>query len=523
MTRHLFALLVLASLVLPVSAVAEDETRWLSDASQGPRLKRVEQGLPSVILADGTVLQLDIQGWMKLFGVPGLSIAVFDNFQVVWRQSYGVREAGTSVPVTVDTTFQAGSVSKPVTALAAMRAVQDGRFTLDENVNNKLLSWKVPDNEFTKQEKVTLRRLLSHSAGLSVHGFPGYAVGQPLPTLVQVLNGEKPANTAPVRVVMVPGTKFEYSGGGTTVVQQLLIDQLKKPFPELMAETVFAPLGLTHSSYEEPQPPGRAALSAVGHHIDGTPVPGKWHVYPEMAAAGLWTTPGDLAEVALEVAKSKHGKSNRLLSQKSIQEMLTVQATPLGLGFFVDPQSDRFGHDGDDDGFKTALIAFSDSGKGAVLMANSDYGVWLVGPLLSSLAKEYGWKAFHPDPMRPHVRFIFIARRLGATQALEDYSAQRATRAAKDFSAVDLNAGGYDLLGLGKTEDAIRVFQANVALYPNDANVYDSLGEGYMAAGQKELAIWNYRKSLELNPHNDNAVAMLKKLGVAGLPDAGVP
>jgi CubicO group peptidase (beta-lactamase class C family) len=523
MTRHLFALLVLASLVLPVSAVAEDETRWLSDASQGPRLKRVEQGLPSVVLADGTVLQLDIQGWMKLFGVPGLSIAVFDTFQVVWRKSYGVREAGTSAPVTLDTTFQAGSVSKPVTALAAMRAVQDGRFTLDENVNNKLRSWKVPDNEFTKQEKVTLRRLLSHSAGLSVHGFPGYAVGQPLPTLVQVLNGEKPANTAPVRVVMVPGTKFEYSGGGTTVVQQLLIDQLKRPFPELMAETVFAPLGLTHSSYEEPQPPGRAALSAVGHHIDGTPVPGKWHIYPEMAAAGLWTTPGDLAEVALEVAKSKHGKSNRILSQQSIQEMLTVQAAPLGLGFFVDSQSDRFGHDGDDDGFKTALIAFSDSGKGAVLMANSDYGVWLVGPLLSSLAKEYGWKALHPDPMRPHVRFIFIARKLGAARALEDYSAQRAKGPAKDFSVVDLNAGGYDLLGLGKTEDAIRVFQANVALYPKDANVYDSLGEGYMAAGQKALAIWNYRKSLELNPHNDNAVAMLQKLGVGGLPDAGAP
>jgi CubicO group peptidase (beta-lactamase class C family) len=523
MTRHLFALLVLASLVLPVSAVAEDGTRWLADASQGPRLKRVEQGLPGVVLADGTVLQLDIQGWMKLFGVPGLSIAVFDNFQVVWRKSYGVREAGTSAPVTLDTTFQAGSVSKPVTALAAMRAVQEGRFTLDENVNDKLLSWKVPDNEFTKQEKVTLRRLLSHSAGLSVHGFPGYAVGQPLPTLVQVLNGEKPANTAPVRVVMVPGTKFEYSGGGTLVVQQLLIDQLKKPFPELMAESVFRPLGLTRSSYEEPQPPVRAAMSAVGHHIDGTPVPGKWHIYPEMAAGGLWTTPGDLAEVALEVAKSKHGKSNRILSQQSTQEMLRVQAAPMGLGFFVDSQSDRFGHDGDDDGFKTALIAFSDSGKGAVLMANSDYGVWLVGPLLSSLAKEYGWKALPADRMRPHVRFIFIARRLGAAQALEDYSAQRAKGPAKDFSAVDLNAGGYDLLGLGKTEDAIRVFQANVALYPNEANVYDSLGEGYMAAGQKDLAIWNYRKSLELNPHNDNAVAMLKKLGVGGLPDAGAP
>ena len=270
MTRHLFALLLLASLVLPQPAAAGDDTRWLTDASQASRVERVERGIPSVTLADGQVLQLDLQGWMELLKVPGLSIAVFDNFQVVWRKSYGVREVGTSVPVTLDTTFQAGSVSKPVTALAAMRFVQAGRFTLDENVNDKLLSWKVPENAFTAHEKVTLRRLLSHSAGLSVHGFPGYAVGSPIPTLVQVLNGEKPANTAPVRVVMVPGTKFEYSGGGTLIVQQLLIDQLRKSFPQLMAETVFQPLGLTHSSYEQPQPPVRAAMSSRGSQSAGS-------------------------------------------------------------------------------------------------------------------------------------------------------------------------------------------------------------------------------------------------------------
>ena len=523
MTRHLFALLALASLVPPELAAAEGDTRWLADVSQAARLARVEHGLPPVVLSDGTVLPLDLQGWMEVFAVPGLSIAVFDNFQVVWRKSYGVREVGAPSKVTLDTTFQAGSVSKPVTALAAMRAVQDGRISLDEDVNDKLLTWKVPDNDFTHQQKVTLRRLLSHSAGLSVHGFPGYAVGAPLPTLVQVLNGEKPANTAPVRVVMVPGTKFEYSGGGTTIVQQLLIDRLKRPFAELMAETVFQPLGLTHSSYEEPQPADRASMSAVGHHIDGTPVVGRWHIYPEMAAAGLWTTPGDLAEVALEVAKSKHGKSNRLLSQETIQEMLTVQMAPMGLGFFLDAKSDRFGHEGDDDGFKTALIAFADSGKGAVVMANSDYGVWLVGPLFSSLATEYGWKSFEAEALRPHVRFIVIARKLGAARALQDYAALRARGPEKGFSAVDLNAGGYDLLGAGETDDAIRVFQANVALYPNDANVYDSLAEGYMTAGKKDLAIWNYRKSLKLNPKNDNAVGMLQKLGVAWQPDAGAP
>jgi CubicO group peptidase (beta-lactamase class C family) len=523
MTRHLFALLLLASLVLPQPAAAKDDTRWLSAPSQAPRVERVERGLPPVTLSDGQVLQLDLQGWMETLKVPGLSIAVFDNFQVVWRKSYGVREVGASAPVTLDTTFQAGSVSKPVMALAAMRFVQEGRFNLDENVNDKLLSWKVPDNPFTVREKVTLRRLLSHSAGLSVHGFPGYAVGSPTPTLVQVLNGEKPANTAPVRVVMVPGTKFEYSGGGTLIVQQLLIDQFKKPFPQLMAETVFQPLGLTHSSYEQPQPPARAAMSAVGHHADGKPVEGKWHIYPEMAAGGLWTTPGDLAEVAIEVAKSKHGKSNRILSQESVRQMLTVQMAPLGLGFFLDAKNDRFGHDGDDDGFQTDLVAFSESGQGAAVMANSDFGSLLFEPLMQSLAKEYGWKSYTAEPMRPYLRFILVSRQLGTTKALEDYSALRAKGPEKDFGPVDLNAGGYALLNAGQAEDAIRVFQANVALYPNDSNAYDSLAEGYMTAGKKDLAIRNYEKSLELDPKNKNAVAMLSRLGVTWQPDPKRP
>jgi CubicO group peptidase (beta-lactamase class C family) len=522
MTRHLFALLFLACLVLPGLASGKDERQWLQSASEAPRIERVERGLPSVSLP-GEELKLDLQAWMELFKVPGLSVAVFDNFRVVWRKSYGVREAGTAPPVTLDTTFQAGSVSKPVAALAAMRFVQDGRLNLDTNVNDALLSWKVPDNAFTAREKVTLRRLLSHSAGLNVHGFPGYAVGTPVPTLLQVLDGEKPANTKPVRVVMVPGTKFEYSGGGTLIVQLLLVEQAKKPFAQLMDETVFRPLGLTHSSYEQPQPPLRAAFSAVGHHTDGKPVEGKWHIYPEMAAAGLWTTPTDLAQVAIEVAKSKHGVSNRILSEATTQQMLTVQAAPLGLGFFLNPKSDFFGHDGDDEGFTATLVAFSDSGQGAAVMANSEYGPVVFGPVLASLAKEYGWKSYVEEPMRPYLRFMVVARKLGATKALEDYSAQRAKGPDKRFSAVDLNVGGYDLLGAGKTEEAIRVFQANVALYPADANVYDSLGEGYMNAGKKDLAIQNYRKSLELNPNNTNGVAMLAKLGVTWHPDAGTP
>jgi CubicO group peptidase (beta-lactamase class C family) len=515
------ALLVLLALGIGPPAEAKDDARWLADASQAPRIGRVEQGLPTFALSSGETVHLDVQAWMEAFGVPGLSIAVFDNFRTVWKKSYGVRNVGSGLPVTLDTTFQAGSISKPLTAMAVMHFVQQGRFSLDEPVNDRLVSWKVPDNQFTAVEKVTLRRLLSHSAGLTVHGFPGYAVGEPIPTLVQVLDGTKPANTRPVRVEMVPGTKFQYSGGGTTIVQLFLVEQLKKPFPQILDETLFQPLGLKRSSYQQPQPPARAAFSATGHTQDGKPVEGRWHIYPEMAAAGLWTTAGDLAEVAIEVAKSKHGRSNRILSQASTQEMLTVQAEPVGIGFFLDSKSDRFGHNGDDEGFQASLVAFSDSGKGAVIMVNSANGFAIYEPLMASLAKEYGWTAYPEGPVHPFLRFRVVAKKLGVQEALQDYAAQRAQGPAKLFDNGDLNASGYSLLGDGQVEDAIRVFQANVGYYPDDANAYDSLGEGYMKAGKKDLAVENYRKSLKMNPANHNAVVMLGKLGVTWTEDAG--
>src|SRR6202008_2867755 len=199
----------------------------------------------------------------------------------------------------------AGSISKPVAAAGMLALVQEGKLSLDEDVNQKLKSWKVPENEFTREQKVTLRRLASHTAGLTVHGFPGYEVGEKLPTLVQILNGEKPANTLPIRVDLVPGTKERYSGGGVTIEQQVMMDVTGKAFPALMKETVLDKIGMSDSSYEQPLPEAWAARTPTGTYQDGKPVHGKWHVYPEMAAAGLWTTPGDLAKFAIEIALAR--------------------------------------------------------------------------------------------------------------------------------------------------------------------------------------------------------------------------
>jgi CubicO group peptidase (beta-lactamase class C family) len=449
---------------------------------------------------------------MEKFKVPGVSIAVIDNFQIAWAKGYGLIGADSKTPVTPKTLFQAGSISKPVTAAAALSMVEHGQLSLDQNVNDQLQSWKVPDNEFTQTEKVTLRRILSHTAGLTVHGFPGYDVDAPLPTVVQVLNGEKPANTAPVRVDFVPGTKLRYSGGGVTIEQLLMTDVSGKPFAALLRETVLDKIGMSDSSYEQPLPPARAAATAAGTYAGGQPVHRRWHVYPEMAAAGLWTTPTDLAQFAIEIALSKNGKSNRVLSQKMTNEMLTPVMEEVALGFFLEKENPGvFGHGGADEGFQALLTMNYDTGKGVVIMADSDNGIAVAGQLLRSVARDYGWNYKSDDD--PIAELYLIALANGSSAALERFDEIKSTHSPDH--AMDegvLNTLGYELLSGDKTSEAIAIFRKNVQEHPQSANVYDSLGEGYMKSGQKDLAIQNYEKSLQLDPQNTNAVNMLKKL-----------
>ena len=238
-----------------------------------------------------------ILGEMRKRQVAGLSLAIIQDGKIVKARGYGVTERSGDSPVTTATLFQAGSISKSVSALGALRLVEQSKLALDEDVNARLVTWKVPVNEFTKEKKVTLRGLLSHTAGLTVHGFPGYATDDPVPTVVQILDGAKPANTKPIRVDFVPGSQWRYSGGGYTVMQQMIVDVTGAPFPRFMREAVLGPLAMKDSTFEQPLPAGTAKQTASGHVGDRSPVKGRWHIYPEMAAAGLWTTPSDLVRL----------------------------------------------------------------------------------------------------------------------------------------------------------------------------------------------------------------------------------
>ncbi|MCP3063486.1 serine hydrolase [Myxococcus sp. K38C18041901] len=504
--------------LLTGAAPSKPQTQWLSRPAEAAHVARVEEGMAPVSIPGETPRHLSLTQWMELYKVPGLSIAVFEKGKLVWTKAYGVKHAGGTEPVAIDTLFQAASISKPMTALAALHHAEKRKWSIDENVNDKLVSWKVPDNEFTQEQKVTLRRLLSHTAGTTVGGFAGYPVNGPLPTVQQILDGEKPANSPAVRVNTVPGTLRRYSGGGTTIVQQLLVDQLKKPFPQIMKETVLTPLGMKDSFFEQPLSPALAPRAATGTTPGGKSVEGGWRVHPELAPAGLWTTPSDLARAAIEMFKAYHGQSKRLVSQAMAKQMLAHDPVSgaIGVGFMRPVGKAWFGHGGGNEGYRANLTAFTESGNGVAIMTNSDNGSLLFERLIASVQAAHGWKGFEVGPEAPATTADLLMRLKGVDDALAWFKARKAEAPQDEqLSPAILNDMGYSLLREGRLPDALKLFEANVALFPQDANAHDSLGEGYVAAGREAEGAASYRKSLELNPKNDNARKVLETLGAA--------
>ena len=369
-----------------------------SERAKDPRIQQFENGLlPRAALKKNLGRTASITQRMQDLGMPGVSVAVIDEGKVVLTRAYGLRDTVEKTPVTTETLFQAGSISKPVAALGALRLVQEGKLSLDEDVNAKLRTWRVPENEFTTNEKVTLRRLVSHTAGLTVHGFPGYAAGVQVPTVVQVLNGEPPANTPPVRVDIRPGSTYRYSGGGYTVMQLLIADVSNESFETFMQTKVLDVLGMKSSTYAQNPPAALAARRASGHRPGGMRIPGKLHIYPEMAAAGLWTTAADLAQYLIYVQTAVGGDTGPLLNSSLANELVTrQQGSHHGLGpeIYEVGEFARFGHNGVNEGFEAAAVAYVAQGKGVVIMANANGAGSFFDEVKASVARAYGWPGF---------------------------------------------------------------------------------------------------------------------------------
>lgn len=386
--------IALMLILLSVCGIARPQTS--QQGSGEARIEHVLSGLRSPIAIKGRNPETwTLADALSQSHVPGISIALIDNNQIAWARGFGVKQAGTADPVTASTLFQAQSISKAVTATATLVLVNSGRLSLDESPNAYLKSWKLPYNDYQAQEKVTLRRILSHSSGLNVSSFAGYQVGEPLPSLLQILNGEKPANNPPVRVDFTPSSKSRYSGAGAEVEQQLLTDVTGQSFPELMKRLVLTPVGITLSTYEQPLPQARWVEAASGHDGDGAVIKGRWLIQPQLAAGGLWTTPTDLAMWALAITRAWKGEQNALFSKRIATEMLTVQVAPYGLGVEVQGSGPtlEFSHGGSNVGFRAQLVMFPAVGKGAVIMANGDRADWVISSLIKSIASEYDWPA----------------------------------------------------------------------------------------------------------------------------------
>jgi CubicO group peptidase (beta-lactamase class C family) len=368
---------------------------------------QIEAGLLPAVQVKGDDTRFSLEARMREYKIPAFSIAVFDNYEVVWAKAYGFADVESQRPANEQTTFLAGSISKSVNALGQLLAVEEGIMDLDAPINEALKRWKLPENDLTRAKPVSLYMLLSHTAGTTVHGFRGYAAREKVPTIEQILDGTPPANSAPIRVDLPPGSKFRYSGGGTTITQLALEERSKKPYAEVMAARVLAPLGMTSSSFEQELGAARLAHAAAGYGPDGAAIDGKRFVYPEMAAAGLWTTPTDLARFFIEIAKARAGKS-KLVSEKLAKKMTTkvADAEPVGgvaLGVFLMERNsvEHFGHNGADAGFQAVAIASLDGGRGIVMMTNSENGHRLFQEVERTIFAAYEW----PGADAPVVRF----------------------------------------------------------------------------------------------------------------------
>lgn len=335
---------------------------------------------------------------MRHYHTPGCSIAVIRDGKIDWAASFGVKQVSTGEPVTPQTLFQAGSVSKPTFALAVMRLYEQGILDIDEDVNTYLKSWKVPDIHGIAP-KITLRQILGHVAGLTVNGFLGYLQSQEIPTVPQILDGKEPANSPEVRVDILPGTQFRYSGGGTTVAQLAVTDVVGKSLPEIMNDLVLAPVGMAQSGYFQPLPDELRTMAAVGHPFNYTEIAGGWHVHPELAAAGLWTTPTELAKLGIHLQGCLAGQDG-ILSKESMEIMTTPYIeSNMGVGYFTEGSGEnaRFGHTGWNEGYVTKFLMYKYKGLGAVIMLNSNEGKDLMYEIERAIAKVYGWPGYFTE------------------------------------------------------------------------------------------------------------------------------
>lgn len=377
------------------------------------RINKIENNLGSWFTIEGEKPST-LEARMKFHNIPAVSIAVISNYKLDFAKAYGLADTRAKTPATTQTLFQAASISKSLNSIGALKLVQQQKIDLYADINNYLVTWKFPYDSTSGGKKISLANLLSHTAGLTVHGFPGYETTAKLPSVVQVLNGIQPANTKAVRSQFAPGTRVQYSGGGTTISQLIISDVTSKPYHKYMWEEVLQPLGMTMSFYDQPAPASKKPMLATGYKPNGTEIAGKYHVYPEQAAAGLWTNPTDLAKYIIETQLAYQGKSAKVLNQETTRirlKPLIDKEAALGVFIMSKGNATYFSHGGANEGFRCQYFGDLENGNGVVVMVNSDNGA-ILNEIINSVATVYGWKDFY-NPVQK--KLVSVSRDILAT------------------------------------------------------------------------------------------------------------
>ncbi|MDI3321301.1 serine hydrolase domain-containing protein [Pinibacter soli] len=366
------------------------------------RIKQVENNLSGQVHIQDSVNTCSLQQRMKDNGIFGVSIAVVHNYRLEWARGYGMADAVTQTPVTTRTLFQAASISKSINGIGLLKLAQDKKIDLYADINTYLTSWKFPYDTISRGKKISVANLLTHTAGLTVHGFSGYSKTDTLPSIIQILNGEKPANNTAVRSREEPGKRSQYSGGGITISQLIVEDVTHQRYDEYLWQQVLKPMGMLASSYAQPPAKDKEKILATGYRQNGKPVEGNYHIYPEEGAAGLWTNPADLAAYIVETQLSLQGNSSKVLNS----EMTRLRLMPyidsnVALGVYIMQKGDDkyFNHNGANEGFRCVYYGSMNTGNGVVVMVNSDNGS-ILEEIVNSVATVYGWKYF----FRPEVK-----------------------------------------------------------------------------------------------------------------------
>lgn len=369
------------------------------------KIKEVENNITGNILLNDEGPST-ITERMAKYHVKGMSIAVIYDYKIVWAKGYGWADEAEKKPVTTETLFEPGSISKSLNSIGILKLAQDKKVDLYTDINTYLTSWKFPYDSLSKGKKITLADILSHNAGLTVHGFPGHDMDGPIPTVLQVLDGIKPAVTPAVRSMYEPGLKFEYSGGGTTISQVILTDVTKESYDVWMYKNVLKPIGMVNSSYAQPPAKDKQRLCASAYNRDGSPISNKFHVYPEQAAAGLWMTPSDLCHYIIDMQLAYQGKKpSAVLNADMVKLHLTPYNNgPTSLGSFIEDHDGAkyFEHGAGNDGFCGDFFGSLDEGNGVVVFLNSE-DPKLIPEVINSVAKAYNWKNFYREPQRKKV------------------------------------------------------------------------------------------------------------------------